>query len=201
MTGSGAGRRCGIREPWQSRAALALPALAVALGAVRAHVRNADWRDDLSLWKSAVAAAPDSFKTYKGYANALWNGGHHDEEAIDAAIARAETGLAMLDRRPLPLERRDNTLFHDLGEYYRVKGEFLAGRGRQAEAKEFFEKAVAILSRAREVDRWVNDASHRAALRRGRKTRKRGTTWPHVTVQWVSIRCPSSGGKRSASST
>ena len=104
--------------------------------ALRTHVRNADWHDDLSLWKSAVAAAPDSFKAHKGYSNALWDAGC-DEPAIDAAIARIELGLAVLDQKPLPPERRDNTLFHDLGMYYRIKGDFLSQRDQQAEARRF----------------------------------------------------------------
>jgi len=164
----GALARLGVKDPrWQPRAALALPMLVVAVFALRTHVRNADWRDDLALWKSAVAAAPDSFKTHKGYANALWDAGRN-EPALDAAIARAEMGLAVLDRRPLVKERRDNTLFYDLGMYYRLKGDFLNQRGQPGEAGRFYQKSVDILLRAQEVDHWVNEASHRASLRRGR---------------------------------
>jgi tetratricopeptide (TPR) repeat protein len=160
--------RLGGNHPhWPFTTALALPVLAVAVLALRTHVRNADWHDDLSLWKSAVAAAPDSFKTHKGYSNALWDAGC-DEPAIDAAIARIEIGLAVLDQKPLPPERRDNTLFHDLGMYYRIKGDFLSQRDQQAEARRFLQKSVDILLRAREVDRWVNEASRQASLGRGR---------------------------------
>jgi len=166
--GAALARRCIPNEAWRDRAALALPAVVVAVFALRAHVRNADWHDDISLWKSAVAACPDSFKTHKGYSNALWDAGRN-ETAIDAAIARIEIGLGVLDQRPLPEERRDNTLFHDLGMYYRIKGEFVARRGDAAEARRFFEKSVAILSRGREVDRWVDDESHRASIKRGRR--------------------------------
>ena len=164
----GALARLGVKNPrWQPWAARALPALVVAGFALRTHVRNADWRDDLALWKSAVAAAPDSFKTHKGYANALWDAGRN-EPALDAALARAEEGLAVLDRKPLAEERRDNTLFYDLGMYYRLKGDFLTQRGQPGEAGRFYRKSVDILLRAQAVDRWVNEASHRASLRRGR---------------------------------
>ncbi|MDD2763810.1 MAG: DUF1736 domain-containing protein [Opitutaceae bacterium] len=165
--GTALARRCVPDPRWQPRAALVLPALVVAVFALRTHVRNADWRDDLSLWKSAVAVAPDSFKTHKGYSNALWDAGR-DEPAIDAAIARAGTGLAVLDQKPLAAERRDDTLFYDLGLYYRLKGEFLDQRSQPAEAKRFYQKSVDILQRAREVDRWINQASRQASLRRGR---------------------------------
>ena len=164
----GALARLGVENPrWQPWAARALPALVVAGFALRTHVRNADWRDDLSLWKSAVAAAPDSFKTHKGYANALWDAGRN-EPALDAALAHAETGLAVLDQKPLAEERRDTTLFFDLGMYYRLKGDFLSQRGQPGEAGRFYRKSVDILLRAQAVDRWANEASHRASLRRGR---------------------------------
>ena len=166
--GAARAARCPVEEPWRSWAALALPVLLVLALALRTQVRNADWHDDLSLWKSAVAASPDSFKTHKGYSNALWDAGR-DEPAIDAAIARAEIGLAVLDARPLTAERRDNTLFHDLGLYYRTKGEFLDRRGQPGEARRFYQKAVDILVRAREVDRWVDEAARQALRRRGRR--------------------------------
>jgi len=173
--GAAPARWCVPGPRWPLRAARVLPALVraapaglvVAVFTLRTHVRNADWHDDLSLWKSAVAAAPGSFKTHKGYSNAIWDAGR-DEPAVDAAIARAEIGLAVLDQKPLAPERRDNTLFCDLGLYYRLKGEFLDQRGQPAEAKRFYQKSVDILHRARGIDRWINRASHQASLRRGR---------------------------------
>ena len=164
----GALARLAVKNPrWQPWAARALPALVVAVFALRTHARNADWRDDLALWKSAVAAAPDSFKTHKGYANALWDAGRN-EPALDAALAHAEAGLAVLDQKPLAEERQDNTLFYDLGMYYRLKGDFLSQRGQPGEAGRFYRKSVDILLRAQAVDHWVNEASHRTLLRRGR---------------------------------
>jgi tetratricopeptide (TPR) repeat protein len=159
--------RAMVTEPrWLVPAARVLPSLAVAVLALRTHVRNADWQDNLSLWRSAVAAAPDSFKVHKGLANALWDAGH-DEPAADAAIARAELGLAVLDQKPLAPERRDNTLFYDLGMYYRRKGDLLTQRAQPGEAERFYRQAVAILLRAREVDQYADEAAHRAALSRG----------------------------------
>jgi tetratricopeptide (TPR) repeat protein len=165
--GEALARRLVANPVWQPRAAWVLSVLVVAALALRTHARNDDWRDGRSLWESAVAAAPGSFKTHKGYANALWDAGRN-EPAVDAAIARAEIGLAVLDQKPLPPERRDNTLFYDLGLYYGVKGEFLNLRGQASEARRFYRKAIDILYRAREVDRWVNETSHQASIRRGR---------------------------------
>jgi tetratricopeptide (TPR) repeat protein len=139
----------------------------VALGA-RTYARNTDWQDERALWTSALAASPNSFKVYKGAATATWaNGIGTGEPDVDAAIALAERGLAILDSTPLPIERRDNTLFTDLGVYYRFKGEFLARRGLPEEARRFFQKAVAVLLRAREVDQWVNNASRQRRIERG----------------------------------
>ncbi len=139
-----------------------------ALGA-RTYARNADWQDERTLWKSTLAAAPNSFKAYKGSATAIWaNGNGTGEPEVDAAIALAERGLTILDSPPLPIARQDNALFLDLGVYYRFKGEFLAKRGMPEEAHRYFQKSVAILLRAREVDRWVNDESRRVLVSRGR---------------------------------
>ncbi|HTX64600.1 MAG TPA: hypothetical protein VMD31_02435 [Opitutaceae bacterium] len=159
--------RAAVAQPrWLVPAARVVPALAVGVLGLRTHIRNADWHDELALWRSAVAAAPDSFKVHKGMANALWDAGQN-EAADDAALAQAEQGLAILDRKPLTPERQDNTLFYDLGTYYRRKGDFVARRGQTGEAARFYQQAVAVLLRARTVDRYADDAAHRAALRRG----------------------------------
>jgi tetratricopeptide (TPR) repeat protein len=152
---------------WRAWAGLALPfGLLMALG-LRTYARNADWSTEFSLWHSAVAAAPNSFKVHKGLANGYWNG-THTEAGIDDAIARAEVGLAVIDSRPLPAQRQDNTLFCDLGMYYNIKGDFLMQRNETSEARRFYQKGVDVMIRARDVDTWVNGASRDAQLARGR---------------------------------
>jgi protein O-mannosyl-transferase len=150
------------------RAAWALPILAVAALAVRTHVRNADWQSNLTLWKSAMQACPDSFKTWKGYASAVWDSGH-TEEHVDQAIALTQTSLAILDKDFIPLSLQDETLYLDLGQYYAAKANFLMARGEQTEARDFYHRAVDIILRAKRVDEWVNLASHRSWVERGRK--------------------------------
>ena len=157
----------GSAAAWRAAAAGVCVLLLAALGA-RTYSRNADWQDERTLWKSALAAAPNSFKAYKGSATAIWANGHGTgEPEVDAAIALAERGLTILDSPPLPIARQDNLLFLDLGVYYRFKGEFLTRRGMPAEAHRYFQKSVAVLLRAREVDRWVNDASRHELVKRG----------------------------------
>lgn len=54
-------------------AGLALPVLLLAGFGFRTYARNMDWDSEFSLWESAAAASPNSFKVHKGLANAHWN--------------------------------------------------------------------------------------------------------------------------------
>src|SRR5262249_22786318 len=47
-------------------------AAAFVLCVVRSNLRNRDWRSALDLFASAVAAAPDSFKTHDSYAAEIY---------------------------------------------------------------------------------------------------------------------------------
>jgi tetratricopeptide (TPR) repeat protein len=164
---------------WRFRAGLALPLVVLVALGLRTYARNADWDSEFSLWKSAASAAPNSFKVHKGLANGYWNrtNGYSPairEAGLDEAIARAEVGLAVLNEHPLPRNRQDNTLFCDLGMYYNLKARFLLDPNRQpapvpAEAAKFYLKAVDVMTRAKEVDSWVNLASRGSKLRRGAK--------------------------------
>ncbi len=168
LAGANRGRRIAARG--------ILPAIAIfALGA-RTYARNADWKDELSLWQSAAAAEPGSFKVHKGLANAIMgqavkqHPGDYiaQEKALDAAIAEAEKGLFILDHPLLPTARQDNTLFQDMGRFYTAKGQYLEHRNQPDEAKAAYQKAVDILLRAVEVDHYANQASRASSLQRGR---------------------------------
>ena len=137
----------------QQRVAVVASAVVVlALGA-RTYARNIDWQSEHSLWASTLAASPNSFKAYKGSATATWaNGIGTGERELDAAIAFAESGVAILERTPLPVAYRDGALYADLGQYYRLKGEAFAVRGKEEDARPFFQKSAATLVKAREVD-------------------------------------------------
>jgi tetratricopeptide (TPR) repeat protein len=151
---------------WQTTVAWVLPVVVVAGFGARAYARNADWQTELTLWKSAVAAAPNSFKTHKGYANALWDSAQ-TETALNAALAEEAAAFAILEQKPLTDEQRDNTLYQDMGLYYRLKGVLLAQRGQAAQAQQFYQKAVDILKQAQDVDHWVNQAAREKALGNG----------------------------------
>ena len=153
---------------WRPWAWLPLPIAVLLLLGVRTYARNVDWSTEFSLWQSAIAAAPNSFKTHKGLANGYWNS-THTEAGIDAAIAQAEVGLAVIDSHPLPPERQDNTLFCDLGMYYNIKADFLLQHNEPSASNRFYQKGVDVMIRARKVDTWVNGASRQAQLDRGRQ--------------------------------
>jgi serine/threonine protein kinase/tetratricopeptide (TPR) repeat protein len=158
--------------------AAAVPLLLLLAGfGFRTYARNADWASEFSFWRSAVAASPNSFKTHKGLANAYWNrtaglDNSGREAGLDEAIQRAEIGLGVLNEHPLSRDRQDNTLFCDLGMYYNLKARFLLDPTRKggpvaAEAATFYQKTVAVMLRAREVDTYANEASRAARLARG----------------------------------
>jgi len=73
--------------------------LIVATLTVRTWVRNADWKDDISMARASVSAAPGSFKTHDLLANVLYasDPAHGN---IDQVLAESEKSLAILD--PLP---------------------------------------------------------------------------------------------------
>lgn len=73
----------------------------VGLFGVRTFARNADWHDDLSIWRATVQAAPKSFKAHSGYAEALYQSvPAHDN--LNEVVAEKTQGLAILDTSLAP---------------------------------------------------------------------------------------------------
>jgi protein O-mannosyl-transferase len=150
----------------------ALPALAVIALGSRAYARNADWHDELSLWRSTVAASPASFKSHMGYGDAIWTAAQQNgtplSDAIDQTIAEEETARRIIEPNPpIPLKSQSNSVYLRLGRYYRVKGEFLDGAGRRDEAASLYHKSVESLERAQMLDRLNNDNWREFRLSRG----------------------------------
>ena len=166
---------------------LALPVALVAALVVRTHARNADWRDELAFWTSAAASSPESFKTHKGLAGAIYET-LPTEENLDIAIARLETGRRILEQRPLEIRRREATLYVHLGIYLRRKGDLLAERGSDVEARGYFRRAATVLEKAREVDRF-NVANRIKALRaRGENPVEYGDESIYATLGYCQMR-------------
>lgn len=158
-------------SPWAQRiwlqvvARTALSLIVVAYG-TRAFLRNFDWEDDVRLWTKAVQTCPNSFKTHKSLAFALYE---KDPEGknIDRIIEEGEKALAITDKTQI-------VLLH-LGAYYRIKGDTLAQRAPDgtliptAQSIPWYQKSTEILARAVPLDREFNEDNRRKELRRGRK--------------------------------
>jgi tetratricopeptide (TPR) repeat protein len=131
------------RQAWAVPAILSVICLAYA---ARTYARNSDWHDDLSLWSSAVRAAPDSYKTHMALASA-------DAESLDRAVAEIERALAIVDK--LPDDRNSPVPYIDAGSYYGRKGESLASDPASAA---WYRKSLDVLLRARRIEAANNRA-------------------------------------------
>jgi tetratricopeptide (TPR) repeat protein len=103
---------------------LAAGALCLAL-AVRTYARNADWKDELSLWSSAVDVCPNSGKAHYNLGQAL----DHVPGGLPNAIAEYQTALRI---DPNDAEAHTNL------------GNALAATGRLPEAIAEYQAAVRI---------------------------------------------------------
>lgn len=147
----------GARTPGRRRAATALVGVvALALG-VRTSVRNADWRDDRTLWSATVRAVPESAKAQKAWATAYFdpNGSPDD---LARVIAAGEQAIALKPDYQQALV--------DLGGYYVTMGDKLAVRESGA-ATRWYEKAVVVLETARPLDARVTERFVEKMLARG----------------------------------
>ena len=122
-------------------AAIAGGAICLACG-VRTFARNADWRDDVSLWTSAVRVSPASFRAHVSLAIALCNAGAD----LDRGVREAGLGLDIL--RTLPDDRNNRVAYLLAGTCYRAKGDSLPGGGRW-----WFERARDTLLRGLQIDK------------------------------------------------
>ena len=135
-------------------APIALGVVIVALGA-RTVVRNADWRDDVTLGTATVQANPASYKGHKMLAEALYDSDpSHDN--IDDVIAEAAQAVAVIDSLPDALNA--GAMYLDAGGYYLEQGERLrlasatdAAATLTADQRRPYEQAVSLLRRAEAI--------------------------------------------------
>lgn len=91
----------------------------VAAYGTRTFARNRDWRDDVTLWRSAVRNAPDSAKAHRAFAEALY-AADPTHANIDDVLAEAQTAVDLLNA--LPDEQNTFQTFRQAGAYYLDKG-------------------------------------------------------------------------------
>jgi tetratricopeptide (TPR) repeat protein len=120
--------------------------------------RNFDWHDEVSLWRSAAAAAPASFKVHNSLAAVLLA----NPAELDRAVAEADRSLAILD--PLPDGRNTPAAYANAAAAYRTKGDS-AG----PDARRWYEKALAALLRGQRIDRYYGEVLRRQNQAQGRK--------------------------------
>jgi tetratricopeptide (TPR) repeat protein len=131
---------------------------------IRSFVRNYDWEDDVRLWTSAAAICPNSFKSHKSLAYALYE---KDPEGknIDLIIEEGEKAAAVTDRAQI--------VFLHLGAYYRIKGDLLSQRTADGtllatrDSVPFYQKSIATLRRAVPLDHAFNDDNRAKQIKRG----------------------------------
>jgi tetratricopeptide (TPR) repeat protein len=97
--------------PFRAAPAAILCLLALAFTG-RTWARNNDWRDDLTLARSAVDASPRSFKSHKILAAALLASGT-DSATVDAVVQQASQSVALL--AGLPDNRSDAAAYRLAG--------------------------------------------------------------------------------------
>jgi tetratricopeptide (TPR) repeat protein len=138
-----------LRQPQPRARAVTAGLIGIlALGAVATWMRNLDWRDDQSLWASAVQAVPGSAKAHAGLAAAAFSAGATGA-GLDAVIAHGEQAIAI---RP---DYRNALVA--LGGHYTRRGEELTAASRAGEATARFARAVEVLERAKSYDQGGDD--------------------------------------------
>ncbi|MCX7825455.1 MAG: DUF1736 domain-containing protein [Verrucomicrobiae bacterium] len=103
---------------------MAIVAVTTAFG-LKTYMRNAEWENDLSLWRSAAIAVPDSAKAHKQLAWALFQSAP-DGSRIEESIAEVEKAIIILP------DYED--AYAQLGHYLGVKADRMLAKER-AEGK------------------------------------------------------------------
>jgi tetratricopeptide (TPR) repeat protein len=143
IAGSTAVAALAHRPPLRTAAACLVIVVVAALS-VRTWVRNRDWRDDVAFWTSAVHAAPNSFKTHKGLANALYRQ-TDDRSNLPQVVAEAERAVAILDSVPDALNVMD--AYRAASGYQIELGDRLQREGRDTEAGAAYRRAAQLMER------------------------------------------------------
>ncbi|HUJ10772.1 MAG TPA: DUF1736 domain-containing protein [Verrucomicrobiae bacterium] len=146
--------------------------LIVTACGMRSYRRNSAWENDVELWTRAVQVCPDSFKTHKSLAYALYE---RDQDRnppafpdIGRIIEEGQKARAIIEEIPAnkPLYRASIVYLH-LGAYYRIQGDLLAPTDPKS-ARSWYEKSIATLKEAVVSDHAFNEDNRNKELARGR---------------------------------
>jgi tetratricopeptide (TPR) repeat protein len=146
-----------LKSPARAQTALVC---ALLLLAGRTMVRNRDWQDNLTLARSDVNSAPHSARLHEMLASSPFE--RDPAGNLDAAIQAGEAAWEIL--RPLAPDRIFQQTPARLGAYYRIEGDRLGAPANRA----WYEKSLAVLSRARQASQAIERAYDRAQLTHGK---------------------------------
>jgi tetratricopeptide (TPR) repeat protein len=145
-------------------AALGVVVLALA---ARTYARNGDWVDQGRFWRSAVDAAPGSYKTNQAAAN---NAVYLTQQDWDRAVAETDRALAILDR--LSDVQNVAMAYQHAGVFYRNMGLRVeaAQKGAQGEklAEGWYRKSLNALQRSEKIELAQDEMNRAENAKRGK---------------------------------
>jgi tetratricopeptide (TPR) repeat protein len=128
--------------------------------AVRTYDRNLDWQDQQRFWRSAVEAAPGSYKAHIG---AISNQLQVTQQDWQRSLGDVSRALATLDG--LPDVQNAANAYCDAGIFYRSLGEKVKSK---TEAAEWYQKSLDALLRSEKILRAQDDKYRDENARRGK---------------------------------
>jgi tetratricopeptide (TPR) repeat protein len=153
--------------------------LIIVAFAARTWARNSDWRDNMTLMKAGVEAAPNSYANHQFLATEMYLADPNHSNIYEV-IEEADKSLAILN--PLPDSLNIAEPYASAGTYYERKGDLhmqSSADGRRTVSPESiptYEKALQILLRGEAIDK-LADAQNRA---RERARGKPDSELPHA---------------------
>jgi tetratricopeptide (TPR) repeat protein len=146
-------------------------ALLICAWGIRTHVRNRDWRDNLSLAQASVEASPNSFKTHMEMAVWLLNNRPIGQN-IDEAIRESEEAIAEI--KDVPDEKSDFGPYANAASDYVMKGDFIietlpigADKTNAPEATRNYQRALELLLHAVRIDKISRDMQRAMEIQHG----------------------------------
>jgi tetratricopeptide (TPR) repeat protein len=154
------------RPEYRKGLAIAAAAILIVL-AVRTYSRNEDWADQGRFWRSAVEAAPGSYKTNLSAAN---NAVFLTQQDSDRALGEAQRTLAILDK--LPDLENVGTAYQQVGVFYWNMGNRLAasksvGPG-EANPEFWYRKSLDALVRSERIELAQDEVNRAENAKRGK---------------------------------
>ena len=156
-----------IRKPETRKMLPAALGVVLSALAARTYARNTDWVDQGRFWRSAVEAAPGSYKTNQAAAN---NAVYLTQQDWDRAVAETDRALAILDR--LPDVQNVATAYQHAGVFYRNMGLRVeaAQKGAQGEkiAEGWYRKSLNALQRSEKIELAQDEMNRAENAKRGK---------------------------------